>query len=248
MATPDLTALDEERLGEWLLGQPLVRLEGARTSPRRTCSTSSRSTTGRRRSRSPPSRRASRPGRTTIYQLLLGIRAGGRRLDRRPRSTTSAASPSTTPSPTRRRPRSIPRLLRRGRHDRGRARDRRVPLGRRVRPPAARRRPCARWAPSSPTARSCSTTRSCSRLFRRLEAGGEPRARDAALPDRAAASRTSPSSPAGIAYSGELMDATLGVVQQLRRAAARDGWELALDELGADPEAFVARMRRARRA
>jgi trehalose synthase-fused probable maltokinase len=44
-----------------------------------------------------------------------------------------------------------------------------------------------------------------------------------------------------ISYSGELMDATLGVVQRFV-AAGRDGWELALDEIGADPEAFVARM------
>jgi maltokinase len=42
-------------------------------------------------------------------------------------------------------------------------------------------------------------------------------------------------------YRGELMDATLGVVQRFV-AAARDGWELALDEIGTDPETFVARM------
>jgi maltokinase len=42
-------------------------------------------------------------------------------------------------------------------------------------------------------------------------------------------------------YSGELMDATLGVVQRFI-SSGRDGWELALDELGSDPEAFVARM------
>jgi trehalose synthase-fused probable maltokinase len=42
-------------------------------------------------------------------------------------------------------------------------------------------------------------------------------------------------------YSGELMDATLGVAQRFV-AGGRDGWELALEELGSDPEAFVARM------
>ncbi len=42
-------------------------------------------------------------------------------------------------------------------------------------------------------------------------------------------------------YRGDLMDATLGVVQRFV-AGGRDGWELALDELGRDPEAFVPRM------
>ncbi|HEX5898471.1 MAG TPA: phosphotransferase [Solirubrobacteraceae bacterium] len=43
-------------------------------------------------------------------------------------------------------------------------------------------------------------------------------------------------------YEGELMDATLGVVQRFV-PDARDGWELALDELGSDPERFVTRLR-----
>jgi maltokinase len=43
-------------------------------------------------------------------------------------------------------------------------------------------------------------------------------------------------------YEGELMDATFGVVQRFV-PDARDGWELALDELGDDPERFVARLR-----
>ena len=44
-------------------------------------------------------------------------------------------------------------------------------------------------------------------------------------------------------YAGELMDATLGVLQEFV-PNARDGWELVLDELAADPEAFLARLRR----
>jgi maltokinase len=44
-----------------------------------------------------------------------------------------------------------------------------------------------------------------------------------------------------IDYTGELMDATLGVAQRFI-SGGRDGWELALDELGSDPEGFVARM------
>jgi maltokinase len=43
-------------------------------------------------------------------------------------------------------------------------------------------------------------------------------------------------------YAGELMDATFGVVQRFV-PNARDGWELALDELGDDPERFVTRLR-----
>ena len=43
-------------------------------------------------------------------------------------------------------------------------------------------------------------------------------------------------------YRGELMEATFGVVQDYV-AGGRDGWELALDELGSEPEAFLARLR-----
>src|SRR6185295_7483985 len=43
-------------------------------------------------------------------------------------------------------------------------------------------------------------------------------------------------------YEGEIMDATFGVVQRYV-PGAWDGWELALDELGAEPERFVGRLR-----
>jgi maltokinase len=43
-------------------------------------------------------------------------------------------------------------------------------------------------------------------------------------------------------YEGELMDATFGVVQRFV-PNARDGWELALDELAEDPERFITRLR-----
>ena len=52
------------------------------------------------------------------------------------------------------------------------------------------------------------------------------------------------------AYSGELMDATLGVVQEYV-AGARDGWELVVDELvrgGDDPRAVRAAPRAGRRS
>jgi maltokinase len=45
------------------------------------------------------------------------------------------------------------------------------------------------------------------------------------------------------AYSGPLMDATLGIVQRYVRGAV-DGWTLALAELRDAPEAFLARLRR----
>ena len=42
-------------------------------------------------------------------------------------------------------------------------------------------------------------------------------------------------------YDGRLMDATLGVLQEYL-AGATDGWDLALDALGADPEAFLSQV------
>jgi maltokinase len=43
-------------------------------------------------------------------------------------------------------------------------------------------------------------------------------------------------------YEGRLMDATLGILQEYL-AGAHDGWELALDELAARPDAFLERLR-----
>ncbi|MBD0347776.1 MAG: hypothetical protein ICV59_01365 [Thermoleophilia bacterium] len=45
------------------------------------------------------------------------------------------------------------------------------------------------------------------------------------------------------AYTGRPVDATLGILQAYV-PGARDGWELALDALGSDPETFLARLRR----
>jgi trehalose synthase-fused probable maltokinase len=44
------------------------------------------------------------------------------------------------------------------------------------------------------------------------------------------------------AYVGRPLDTTLGVLQEYVRAA-RDGWELALDELESEPDRFLARLR-----
>jgi maltokinase len=79
------------------------------------------------------------------------------------------------------------------------------------------------------------------KAFRRVEAGDNPELEmlrflsDKGFPNIA---------PLGgwYQYEGELMDATFGVVQRFIHGA-RDGWELALDELGTDPERFVTRLR-----
>jgi maltokinase len=79
------------------------------------------------------------------------------------------------------------------------------------------------------------------KAFRRIEAGDNPELEmvrflsDKGFPNIA---------PLGgwYQYEGELMDATFGVVQRFI-PDARDGWDLALDELGTDPERFVARLR-----
>jgi trehalose synthase-fused probable maltokinase len=79
------------------------------------------------------------------------------------------------------------------------------------------------------------------KAFRRVEAGDNPELEmlrflsDKGFPNIA---------PLGgwYQYEGELMDATFGVVQRFI-PDARDGWELALDELGTDPERFVTRLR-----
>ena len=44
-------------------------------------------------------------------------------------------------------------------------------------------------------------------------------------------------------YAGTLMNASLGVVQQFAPSSV-DGWSLALEELGSDPETFTRRLRR----
>jgi maltokinase len=78
------------------------------------------------------------------------------------------------------------------------------------------------------------------KAFRRLEAGDNPELEML----RFLTERDFPNIAelvGWVDYSGELMDATLGVAQRFI-AGGRDGWELALEEIGSDPEAFVARM------
>ena len=78
------------------------------------------------------------------------------------------------------------------------------------------------------------------KAFRRLEAGDNPELEML----RFLSERRFPNIPrlAGwYEYCGELMDATLGVVQRFI-PEARDGWELALEEIASAPERFTARM------
>ena len=96
--------------------------------------------------------------------------------------------------------------------------------------PAADARGARRWAPSSPTPRSSSTSAWSLKVFRRLEAGRQPGARDAALPHRARLRPNVAAQRGWYELEGELVDATLGVVQRFV-AGGRDGWELVLDAL-----------------
>ncbi len=78
------------------------------------------------------------------------------------------------------------------------------------------------------------------KIYRRLEAGDNPELEML----RFLTARGFPNIAAltgWVDYTGELMDATLGVVQRYVEGG-RDGWELALEELETDPEAFVGRM------
>ena len=78
------------------------------------------------------------------------------------------------------------------------------------------------------------------KAFRRLEAGDNPELEML----RFLTNRDFPNIAelvGWLEYNGELMDATLGVAQRFV-SGGRDGWELALDELGTDAESFVVRM------
>ena len=80
------------------------------------------------------------------------------------------------------------------------------------------------------------------KAFRRLEAGINPELEllrflsDRGFPNVAALG-------GWYAYSGGPLNATLGILQEVV-PDAQDGWELALDALAADPELFLARVRR----
>jgi maltokinase len=79
------------------------------------------------------------------------------------------------------------------------------------------------------------------KLYRRVEAGINPELELLRL----LTDRGFESVPALVGwyeYTGRLMEATLGVMQEFL-PGARDGWQLALDELESDPESFLGRVR-----
>jgi maltokinase len=79
------------------------------------------------------------------------------------------------------------------------------------------------------------------KLYRRVEAGVNPELELLRfLTDRGFDSV--PALAGWYEYTGRLMEATLGVMQEFL-PGARDGWELALDELSTEPEAFLERVR-----
>ena len=79
------------------------------------------------------------------------------------------------------------------------------------------------------------------KLYRRVEAGVNPELELLRfLTERGFESV--PALAGWYEYTGRLMEATLGVMQEFL-PGARDGWELALEELGSEPEAFLERVR-----
>jgi len=79
------------------------------------------------------------------------------------------------------------------------------------------------------------------KAFRRLEAGDNPELEMLRFLSQRDFGHIAPLG-GWYEYEGELMDATLGVVQRFV-TGARDGWELAIEELEHDPERFVGRLR-----
>ena len=221
MATPDLTALDEETLRRVAARAALVRLEGRGRLARRACSTSMRARRrGRRRSRSRCSRRASRPGRTTSTSCCSAS-ARRRGLDRGPRRRRRRRDGLRRVRRPRRRPRRLGRLLAEQRDGR-RATTRRVELllaARASSRPGPTRRCGAMGAEQSNSSVVFDDTLVL-KVFRRLEAGDNPELEmlrfltERGFPNIAELA-------GWIDYSGELMDATLGVAPALRRRRPR---------------------------
>jgi maltokinase len=80
------------------------------------------------------------------------------------------------------------------------------------------------------------------KAYRRLEAGINPELELLRFLTERSFPHIAPLS-GWYSYAGRPMDATLGIVQQFV-PNGRDGWELALDELQRDPDAFLGRIRR----
>jgi maltokinase len=79
------------------------------------------------------------------------------------------------------------------------------------------------------------------KLYRRVEAGINPELELLRFLTDLGFDRV-PALTGWYEYTGRLMEATMGVMQEFL-PGARDGWELALEELDTDPEAFLERVR-----
>jgi maltokinase len=237
MATPDLTALDEERLGEWLLGRRWFGSKAEDVSQTHVLDVVTLAD-------GPPAVAIAAvearfpTGIHAIYQLLLGMRAAddgwtADRLDDVGGLTVYDAFADPQAAAV------VPRLFAEGATIEGEHATVEFHWGDefdRPRPDAEVRPMGAEQSNSSVVLDETLVLK----LFRRLEAGENPELEML----RFLTSRGFPNIAelAGwISYSGELMDATLGVVQRFV-PSGRDGWDLALDEIGSDPDAFVARM------
>jgi maltokinase len=237
MATPDLTALDEERLGAWLLGRRWFGSKAEDVSQTHVLDVVPLDD-------GPPAVAMAAvearfpTGTHAIYQLLLGMRAdadgwSADRLDDLDGQTVYDAFADPEAAAV------IPRLFAEGATIQGETATVDFGWGEafdRPRPDATVRAMGAEQSNSSVVIDDTLVLK----LFRRLEAGENPELE--MLRFLTARGFPNIAELAGwIAYSGELMEATLGVVQRFVEGG-RDGWELALDEIGSDPEAFVARM------
>jgi trehalose synthase-fused probable maltokinase len=237
MATPDLTALDEERLGAWLLGRRWFGSKAEDVSQTHVLDVVTLDD-------GPPAVAIAAvearfpTGIHAIYQLLLGMRTDGDgwsadRLDDLDGQTVYDAFADPEAAAV------IPRLFAEGATIQGENATVDFQWGEafdRPRPDATVRAMGAEQSNSSVVLDDTLVLK----LFRRLEAGENPELEML----RFLTERGFPNIAelvGWIDYAGELMDATLGVAQRFV-AGGRDGWELALDELGTDPEAFVARM------
>jgi maltokinase len=237
MATPDLARLDEERLAEWLLGRRWFGSKAEDVSQVHVLDAMTLAP-------GPPPLHLALvearfpTGAHAIYQLLLGTRPAGEgwsdeRLEEIDGATVYDAFADPEAAST------LGRLL---------AQEATVE--------AERATVTCHWldtfAPPADdaTVRAMGAEQSNSSIvfddklvlkaFRRLEAGDNPELEML----RFLSGRDFPNIAelAGwIDYEGELMDATLAVVQRFV-PGGRDGWELALDEIASDPETFVARM------
>jgi trehalose synthase-fused probable maltokinase len=78
------------------------------------------------------------------------------------------------------------------------------------------------------------------KLYRRVEAGINPELELLRFLTECGF-RSIPALVGWYEYVGRVMDATLGVLQEFL-PSGRDGWELALDELSTDPDAFLSRL------